>query len=116
MSGKYLDAMAEIEVEVVGGSPSAIFDSPSPAEGYSKQVGDGVEVEYKSDMMAKSIEGEAFLFVIRQASDFGEFAVDAALWELLKRSGADVVRIGGERVKVKKEKVQERVNEILEQD
>jgi len=108
--------MREIKIEIIGGSAGEIFDSASPTEGDSKQIGDGVEVEYKSDVAAKSAEGDAFLLIVRQTTDFVEFAIKSAAWEVVRRNGPKAVRVAGKGVEVKREEIQKRVEEVLEDD
>jgi hypothetical protein len=105
--------MDEIEIDVVGGSAGEIFGTKSPQEGESIELGQGAEAKYEGELTVKAIEAEAFRFVVEFGADFGSFAVDAALYEVLKRSGAKVVRIADERVEVDRAAIRERLEEVL---
>jgi len=103
--------MSEVEVDVISGSAREIFGTESPREGDSTELGDGVEVEYEGDLTVKSVEGEAFRFVV----EFGEFASYATLYKMLEKSGAKIVSIAGERVEVDREAIRKRLEKVLDE-
>lgn len=105
--------MEEVEIDVLGGSANEIFNTPSPSQGESKQIDDEIYVEYKSDLAVKSIEGDAFRFILHQTAEIGEFAAHVTLYEILRKVGADRVHIAGEIVEVEKESIKKRLEEVL---
>ena len=104
--------MPEVEVDVIGGSLREIFGTDSPARGDSVALGDGVKAEYESELTVKSLEGEAFRFLM----DFSEFATYATLYKALEKSGAKILRIAGECVEVDREAIRDRLKEVLEEE
>ena len=106
--------MSEVEIDFLGGSASEIFEKQSPSSGDRIRLDEGLEAEYKRDLVVKSIEGEAFRFVIHHSAEFGTFATYATLYKVLEKSGAKAVTIANERVEVDKEAIKERLEEVLE--
>ena len=105
--------MSEVTIEVVGGNSETLFGSDA-SEGSVHEL-DGVEVEYSQERVAKSIEGEAFEFVVHLGSDFAQYAGNTVLFEKLVEMSPKAIKVDGEGVETEEEAIKQRLDEAFDE-
>lgn len=105
--------MSDVTILVVGGDSEMLF-GPRASEGSSRELGDGVEVEYSEERIAKSIGGEAFEFVVNFGSDFAQSAGNTLLLKKLVEMSPDALKINGEGVETEEEAIKQTLDEAYE--